>query len=93
MTSDEAVQLLLDGFVASVCGLLPVRAVWVHGSLALGDFQVGRSDFDLVAVLDGPIVDPEALCARHRSLETTHPPTYYLPREDVLDEAEGLLGC
>ncbi|TCN42981.1 hypothetical protein EV644_102383 [Kribbella orskensis] len=73
MTSDEAVQLLLDGFVASVCGLLPVRAVWVHGSLALGDFQVGRSDFDLIAVLDGPIVDPEALCALHRSLEKTDP--------------------
>ncbi len=23
----------------------------------------------------------------HRVLETTHPPTYYVPREDVLDEA------
>lgn len=73
MTSDEAVQLLLDGFVASVGELLPVRAVWVHGSLALGDFQVGRSDFDLVAVLDGPIVDPSALCALHLSLEKLHP--------------------
>ena len=46
--------------------------MWVHGSLALGDFQVGRSDFDLVAVLDGPIVDP-GVREFHRSLEKTHP--------------------
>ncbi|MEU4389149.1 hypothetical protein [Kribbella sp. NPDC023855] len=73
MAGDEAVQHLLDGFLASLPGVVPLRALWVHGSLALGDFQAGRSDLDLVAVLDGPITDPEALQALHRSLEASHP--------------------
>lgn len=73
MPFEEAVQRLLDGFLASLPRVVPLRAVWVHGSLALGDFQVGRSDLDLVAVLDGPIVDAEALQALHRSLEASHP--------------------
>jgi hypothetical protein len=33
---DEAVQSLLDGFVASVCEVAAVEAVWLHGSLGLG---------------------------------------------------------
>jgi hypothetical protein len=70
---DEAVQRLLDGFVASLPSVVPLRAVWLHGSLALGDFQVGRSDLDLIAVLDGPIADAGALVALHRSVEAAHP--------------------
>ncbi len=31
------------------------RAVWAHGSLAGGDYQEGRSDLDLITVLDGPV--------------------------------------
>lgn len=73
MPFDEAVQRLLDGFVASLPSVVPLRALWVHGSMALGDFQVGRSDLDLIAVLDGPIADPEALQALHRSLDAAHP--------------------
>ena len=34
--------------------LAPV-AVWAHGSLAGGDYQEGRSDLDLIAVLEGPV--------------------------------------
>lgn len=73
MPYDEAVQRLLDGFVASLPSVVPLRAVWLHGSLALGDFQVGRSDLDVIAVLDGPIADTEALVALHRSVEASHP--------------------
>jgi hypothetical protein len=70
---NEAVQRLLDGFVASLPSVVPLRALWVHGSLALGDFQAGRSDLDLIAVLDGSVADADALQALHRSLEAAHP--------------------
>ncbi|NEY30863.1 nucleotidyltransferase [Streptomyces sp. PRKS01-65] len=45
---------LLDRFLALLAPLAPV-AVWAHGSLAAGDYQEGRSDLDLIAVLDGPL--------------------------------------
>nr|WP_239063241.1 nucleotidyltransferase [Streptomyces sp. SID13031] len=64
---------MLDGFVASLPSVVPLRAVWLHGSLALGDFQVGRSDLDVIAVLDGPVGAAEGLKALHRSLEAAHP--------------------
>ena len=31
--------------------MLPLAALWAHGSLALGDYQPGRSDLDLVALI------------------------------------------
>ncbi|MFF9527018.1 nucleotidyltransferase [Streptomyces achromogenes] len=45
---------LLDDFLAALLPLRP-RGVWAHGSLAGGDYQEGRSDLDLVAVLPGPL--------------------------------------
>ncbi|MBG0856226.1 nucleotidyltransferase domain-containing protein [Streptomyces spinoverrucosus] len=45
---------LLDRFLTELTAAAPV-AVWAHGSLAGGDYQEGRSDLDLIAVLDGPI--------------------------------------
>ncbi|MFJ1970562.1 nucleotidyltransferase domain-containing protein [Streptomyces sp. NPDC087903] len=45
---------LLDRFLDELTALAPV-AVWAHGSLAGGDYQEGRSDLDLVAVLDRPV--------------------------------------
>ncbi|WP_449349400.1 nucleotidyltransferase [Streptomyces shaanxiensis] len=44
-------EVLLDRFLAGLAPLSPV-AVWAHGSLAGGDYQEGRSDLDLIAVLD-----------------------------------------
>ncbi|MFI9148922.1 nucleotidyltransferase [Streptomyces sp. NPDC053367] len=41
---------LLDRFLAHLAPLHPL-AVWAHGSLAGGDYQEGRSDLDLIAVL------------------------------------------
>ena len=50
--TDEATGQLLDRFVNTVQAVLPLVAVWAHGSLAGGDYQPGRSDLDLIAVLD-----------------------------------------
>jgi len=36
--------------MADVGGVLPLVALWAHGSLELGDFRPGRSDLDLVAL-------------------------------------------
>ncbi|POX61888.1 nucleotidyltransferase [Streptomyces sp. Ru62] len=57
---------LLDGFLHALLPLRP-RAVWAHGSLAGGDYQEGRSDLDLIAVLP----DPPAL-GTVRRLVTLH---------------------
>ncbi|MEU8985486.1 nucleotidyltransferase [Streptomyces sp. NPDC048558] len=48
---------LLDRFLAELAVLAPAApvAVWAHGSLAGGDYQEGRSDLDLIAVVDGPL--------------------------------------
>ncbi|MER6675539.1 nucleotidyltransferase domain-containing protein [Streptomyces sp. NPDC000983] len=45
---------LLDRFVRALTALDP-QAVWAHGSLAGGDYQEGRSDLDLIAVLPAPV--------------------------------------
>ncbi|MER6269947.1 nucleotidyltransferase [Streptomyces sp900105755] len=48
-------ETLLARFVRELSVLDPV-AVWAHGSLAAGDdYQEGRSDLDLIAVLPGPV--------------------------------------
>ena len=62
----EAVQQLLDGFVTSVRQVAAVEAIWLHGSLALGDYQPGRSDLDVVAVVSSP--PPDAVAELHRRL-------------------------
>ncbi|MDX3752120.1 nucleotidyltransferase domain-containing protein [Streptomyces sp. AK08-02] len=51
---DVLTDALLDRFLGELRALAPV-AVWAHGSLAGGDYQEGRSDLDLIAVLEGPI--------------------------------------
>jgi hypothetical protein len=45
------VKPLLERFTASAADVIPLVALWAHGSLALGDFQPGRSDLDLVALV------------------------------------------
>lgn len=54
MTRSDATDRLLDRFRTELRDLTPV-AVWAHGSLGGGDYQEGRSDLDLIVVLDGPI--------------------------------------
>ncbi|WP_216587093.1 nucleotidyltransferase domain-containing protein [Streptomyces brasiliscabiei] len=64
MTRSDATALL-PGEAAATAALLArfldelgepaPLAVWAHGSLGGGDYQEGRSDLDLIAVLDGPV--------------------------------------
>ncbi|MFE9648667.1 nucleotidyltransferase domain-containing protein [Streptomyces sp. NPDC006365] len=54
MTRSDATDRLLDRFLTELRDLAPV-AVWAHGSLGGGDYQEGRSDLDLIAILDDPI--------------------------------------
>jgi hypothetical protein len=66
----DQVRPLLDRFVADVRGVLPLTAAWAHGSLALGDFQPGRSDLDLIALIDAPPTgrQRQGLQAMHEAL-------------------------
>ncbi|WP_364704712.1 nucleotidyltransferase [Streptomyces ossamyceticus] len=50
-----ATAALVRRFVDGLQDGLEPLAVWAHGSLGGGDYQEGRSDLDLIAVLDGPI--------------------------------------
>ncbi|BBB01871.1 hypothetical protein RVR_9484 [Actinacidiphila reveromycinica] len=49
-----ATDLFLERFVADVRQAVPTVSVWAHGSLAMGDFQAGRSDLDLITVVEAP---------------------------------------
>lgn len=70
MCAAEEARPLLDRFTADVGHVLPLAALWAHGSLALGDFQPGRSDLDLVALIAAPItaVQRQALQGAHEAL-------------------------
>jgi hypothetical protein len=48
----DEVTALLHRFAAETSDALPLTALWAHGSLALGDFQPGRSDLDLIALTE-----------------------------------------
>jgi hypothetical protein len=63
---------LLDRFRADVGGVLPLAALWAHGSLALGDFQPGRSDLDLVALTGAALTreQEQELRRMHEALQS-----------------------
>jgi predicted nucleotidyltransferase len=71
----DEVASLLERFTGEICRVLPVAAVWAHGSLALGDFQPGRSDLDLLAVVDTEASDAQRaqLAAAHKALAAEVP--------------------
>ncbi|MGW0809145.1 nucleotidyltransferase domain-containing protein [Nonomuraea sp. NPDC002799] len=50
-----ATDRLLKHFRQGVEPAVPLVALWAHGSLAAGDYQPGRSDLDLIAIVDGPM--------------------------------------
>ena len=50
MPLPDVLRPLLSRFAADAGGVLPLTALWAHGSLALGDYQAGRSDLDLIAL-------------------------------------------
>ncbi|MCF6473704.1 nucleotidyltransferase [Nonomuraea sp. MG754425] len=47
-------ERLLGHYLENIEPAVPLTALWAHGSLAAGDYQEGRSDLDLIAVLDSP---------------------------------------
>ncbi|GAA4605236.1 putative nucleotidyltransferase [Actinoplanes octamycinicus] len=51
-----------DRIAAEVAGVIggAARSVILHGSLAAGDFRPGRSDLDLLVVVDGGLTDAQA---------------------------------
>nr|WP_272955024.1 nucleotidyltransferase domain-containing protein [Kribbella shirazensis] len=61
----------MGGFVTSVRSVAAVEAVWLHGSLALGDYQLGRSDLDVVAVVSAPV--SSAVADVHQELISRDP--------------------
>ncbi|MFE0375045.1 nucleotidyltransferase [Streptomyces inhibens] len=69
----EPTARLLHRFLASLRSRLPLRALWAHGSLAGGDYRQGRSDLDLIALLDRPCTPEEErhLGELHQTLEAT----------------------
>lgn len=71
----EEVEPLLDRFLSGLHETLPPTAVWAHGSLALGDFQPGRSDLDMIAVVDSAPTDTqrEQLKVLHEALAADFP--------------------
>jgi predicted nucleotidyltransferase len=73
--SDAATERLVGRFAELLGAALPLTALWVHGSLALGDYQPGRSDLDLLAVLErAPDAAERArLVELHRQLERETP--------------------
>jgi hypothetical protein len=57
--TDEATGRLLGRFISALQPVLPLVSVWAHGSLAAGDYQPGRSDLDLIAILGRPCTAAE----------------------------------
>jgi len=73
--ADEATRALLDRFAADIGETVPLAALWAHGSLALGDYVPGRSDLDLVALIDVPADEGQRqdLQRIHQSLISDEP--------------------
>ncbi|MCM2389830.1 nucleotidyltransferase [Streptomyces albipurpureus] len=92
---DPSTRRLLLGFVAEVRPLVSPIAIWAHGSLGGGDYQPGRSDIDLIAVIDRACSPEEwqQLAAFHRRLIAEFPLAAKLhcsyPLADELADVKG----
>jgi hypothetical protein len=67
----EDVDRVIGKFTEAVVELAGPVAVWAHGSLGAGDFQPGRSDLDLIVILDAPL-DEEAKARLEKFHEQLH---------------------
>jgi hypothetical protein len=65
--ADDDAGRLLALFAADAGRVLPMVALWAHGSLASGDFVPGRSDLDLVALIRDPVT-----AAQRADLQRVH---------------------
>ncbi|WP_327087949.1 nucleotidyltransferase domain-containing protein [Nonomuraea sp. NBC_01738] len=57
---------LLARYLEELRPTVPLVALWAHGSLGSGDYQPGRSDLDLIAVVESPVTPTERLVEIHR---------------------------
>ena len=75
LVTDDDVVRLLGQFAADVGRVLPLVALWAHGSLACGDFVPGRSDLDLVALIGAPVTSEQRkdLTRAHEALICEQP--------------------
>jgi hypothetical protein len=63
----DQLRPLLGRFITDISRAVPLAALWAHGSLALADFQLGRSDLDLVA-----LVSTDVSSTQRRELQLLH---------------------
>jgi hypothetical protein len=75
LSANGDVTRLLGRFAADISDVLPLVALWAHGSLASGDYVPGRSDLDLVALIGGPVTSPQrkGLQGLHEKLISDEP--------------------
>ncbi|MFF8955550.1 nucleotidyltransferase domain-containing protein [Streptomyces sp. NPDC014894] len=92
--TDRATTELMRRFTGEIRELLSPRALWAHGSLGGGDYREGRSDLDLIAVLERPVTAAGRvrLAAAHRRLRRELPLAAklhcgYLPVGELADPA------
>ncbi|MGW4871792.1 nucleotidyltransferase [Streptomyces chartreusis] len=73
--TDQITGQLIECFVGALRPVVPLVSVWAHGSLAGGDYQPGRSDLDLIAVVERPCTAPEQeqLAGVHQDLGSAIP--------------------
>lgn len=55
----DRTDALLARFLDGVRPVVPLVALWAHGSLAAGDYRPGRSDLDLIAVVGAEVTEPQ----------------------------------
>lgn len=87
-----AAERLLGVFQERVAPAVPLVALWARGSLTTGDYRPGRSDLDLVAVLDAPMTMEHwrRVKALHRGLglpQADRLHCAYLARQELDDPA------
>ncbi|MEV0594566.1 nucleotidyltransferase domain-containing protein [Nonomuraea cavernae] len=85
-------HLLLTRFLDDLRPVVPLVALWAHGSLARGDYQPGRSDLDLIAVVETPLTDEQRdrLERLHQALDlplAEHLHCSYLAQDELSDPA------
>ncbi|MEV0349514.1 nucleotidyltransferase domain-containing protein [Nonomuraea sp. NPDC050680] len=85
-------DLLLTRFLHDIRPAVPLVALWAHGSLAAGDYQPGKSDLDLIAVVETDVTEEQRqrLAKLHEELVlplAEHLHCSYMPRHRLGDFA------
>lgn len=80
---------MIPAFLEALRPAVPLVSLWAHGSLAGGDYQEGRSDLDLIAVLSRPCTRAERtrLGELHAALGAPLLHCSYLPVEELADRS------